>query len=1235
MRVRKKNVRWFALLIAAVLSSLSITAPLAENLAFQQVLPLYTAPPTNNPSESERIQTEQRQQLIRLQNGAYGKPENFTAKVHLAFKKDKRPVVASIWPFVFQAPTEGSLVNGWRGEESSYSWGLNMDAKALPLTIPLVPENGAKPFQLREFNEFWLDYAPSPGMPLCIPNIEFKFSIPQYGSKALQVMAASAASISGSNMRNFKSLKIIGTERSNWKEKDHSYLVSRVLGFAPDEDWRYVQSQKNGVMQRRMHIQLDNVELLEIAVAPGTIINRINMLIGQEDNYSAGELVEFANPKNITLQDGRQVIHLNLREALEKIFAKESTENLKEPGKYHFYLQEIFIYIPGKAFSISKKKPVESLNFLRQVKDKRTQISESMFQRVTLASSFIIENSFRHRMVVDLNKLAEKGRANLKSTKLLLLPPIGATSCAIRIKEKQLVSTYSGNIPSFARVVEDWSRHRGRLFNATPPQGDHVESPGIIGYFPLSTLAQDARQDGRVGVVIKPGANLRAATLLPHVTTETDLLVLEEGPRAYSILGLNGKEIASDKRRLISSIGANLRATASLPNVTTENDLLVLEGRSRTLEISWPLTAHINDKTLFYFGVGEGVEQTGSIRLTLDLADGSVVQQQVVPNQPLYLMAGEAEVRNIRLLILPTVIPYRFKLREMALFAPAAASYAQAFSLPLPTQYNLVPKPVLQFGQVSVLEVKPGRISGMAFNESLRFSTPLDPPLDWASGVRLNYNFPPTYTDEKACSLSLQFNWENGKTERQVCFEQPNGVLYIPMANFIGATDKPQNLGALRSIDWALRSATYGDRGLPESFDLQFSVDGWAMASAADHLRLSPLFNVGRYPVFADAEHNKEGATRHYARKIWLPLKDKALPRMLAAGREIRPVEDWLFTLDQVMVEPSQPMSRDRWHELTVRAVPYTSPRWPKWLAWFSVVLLILVTWKKGWWSPGKAWALGKGSVKVLTRILRGVLGVAGRWSWHALPYINLAIGLLALGPGLFLAGWYGLNFAGIMLISGSILLAWGAYCLWREQTEQHHPVRSSAMRARFIVLAVALGAAIWSLAQYKLGTQALWGFLPLLGAIYTFLPALYRLGLQLVLNYRGYVFLGGWLALALALYGGSLLVKVGSEENYLFNFGTLALLFALRASLLMLAPHFRRFFPATAERVYGGAGSLYFYGALVMLVATVAVLSVKLQPIAEQLAIIAYYSLIIGTVQAVWALCKRDKKIVEIPSSE
>ena len=80
-----------------------------------------------------------------------------------------------------------------------------------------------------------------------------------------------------------------------------------------------------------------------------------------------------------------------------------------------------------------------------------------------------------------------------------------------------------------------------------------------------------------------------------------------------------------------------------------------------------------------------------------------------------------------------------------------------------------------------------------------------------------------------------------------------------------------------------------------------------------------------------------------------------------------------------------------------------------------------------------------------------------------------------------------------------------------------------------------------------------------------------------------------------------------------------------VREIFLVVEPRLRRSFPNIANSVFGGAGSLYFSGALVLLVGTATMLSLKLEPIAEQLAVIVYYCLVVGTVLEIMAL-RRDR---------
>jgi hypothetical protein len=246
MRATKKVSRRFVLAVAGALGGLLIVTTSAEDPALQQMLPLYNVPTASNLAVAERNQAEREQRFEKLQSGAYGKLENFTAKAHLVFKTAKWPMVAVARTFTLESPV-ATRDNEWRQEGMLYVWRGNMDARALPLTIPIVPEKGAKPFHLDDFDGFWLDYTSSPGVPLCTPQIEYQASILPYtgDSRVVQGFATHTSDVP----YLLETIATIDATRANWKEKEYGYLVGRVLGLRYDEDWRYVQSQNNSVMQ--------------------------------------------------------------------------------------------------------------------------------------------------------------------------------------------------------------------------------------------------------------------------------------------------------------------------------------------------------------------------------------------------------------------------------------------------------------------------------------------------------------------------------------------------------------------------------------------------------------------------------------------------------------------------------------------------------------------------------------------------------------------------------------------------------------------------------------------------------------------------------------------------------------------------------------------------------------------------------------------------------------------------
>lgn len=118
-----------------------------------------------------------------------------------------------------------------------------------------------------------------------------------------------------------------------------------------------------------------------------------------------------------------------------------------------------------------------------------------------------------------------------------------------------------------------------------------------------------------------------------------------------------------------------------------------------------------------------------------------------------------------------------------------------------------------------------------------------------------------------------------------------------------------------------------------------------------------------------------------------------------------------------------------------------------------------------------------------------------------------------------------------------------------------------------------------------------------------------------------------GWSVVTTALYGVGFIQKSQKGENYFFTLGGMAGVLTLRAIFLLLEPWFRRAYPKLAASIFDGAGSLYFAGAIVGLLLTALLLTATLEAFAEQMAVVVYYFLVVGTVLELVAL-RRNRQI-------
>jgi hypothetical protein len=90
---------------------------------------------------------------------------------------------------------------------------------------------------------------------------------------------------------------------------------------------------------------------------------------------------------------------------------------------------------------------------------------------------------------------------------------------------------------------------------------------------------------------------------------------------------------------------------------------------------------------------------------------------------------------------------------------------------------------------------------------------------------------------------------------------------------------------------------------------------------------------------------------------------------------------------------------------------------------------------------------------------------------------------------------------------------------------------------------------------------------------------------------------------------------------NYYFTFGGMVAVVIWYIWMVRMRGPLQRRWPTVAEKIYGGAGSIYFSGALVGLAVTALLLISRLELFAEQVAVVVYYCLMVGTLLEIVAL--------------
>ena len=1157
----------------------------------------------------------------------------YRAKAKVTLATEKVPEVVDSRTLEWRTPTRrAESVTGWLERDGAWIWTPGTDSAPLSFHFATARDGGDREVNLADFAELWLDLVETVPGESCRISVAMNVAAKSRKTRVKESGIRKYRLVSGPS-ESLSPMLNIDSASANWKPKDNFYLVKRVLGLGFDEDWRYIQDGKNAVIQRRFHQDLRNVEVLDLLFAPGAAVGRVNLWVSWKDHLRSDELIDWdAMPKQIepTAEGTRVRLHLG-----GVVRARLAAQKREGPA----FLAEMVIFIPGEAGKIAAQRPLHTLTFQSMSGESSKGLATDI---IDLPQHSELVSPGHRRLAIDLRPLAEKRwpEVSFENGIVTLRPSDPTQYCGIRPTSLRLVTLGDGRRPVSVGDVLRFGQTLGGPFLIPPSAGSTLEWIEADSYLPFVLLPVQPQE-------IKPG----------------------DRELGFSGWGLALRVSSADKAR-----------------IEKEPDGVVLTGAGGEVTLLWTRTAKLDRESRLMFRVPHGAEQILDARAEIEFDGGEKVSLGFVVNQAVVLGSPKRAGKTVRRIVIqlkmreapfrlklgdklsellryflaerpeelnetpfrlkltdPQVVqamallkelnetPFRLKLGELLLFHPRLIQPNAVVNAPRPN-FEFIPLTAAEVKapEHALLTASDNRTYGVfpAGNHpsgALLWATPVRQPA--GALVALQFDYRLSAATDEPCWLTVTLKGKGRNVTRQLCPKGMQGRLVEPLAQFLG--DLPPG-ETVRSISWKVQLPA--DRRQAISFDFQAHLGTVRAPSIADLLRNYPLFRIGQQsyrPAGLADETLKDLAQRGSA---WLDLgtfgwEGGRLPLQLADAHPY-------FRVNRVNLESSTALTEEQWARLLGKDKHSDSP-WPRRLAMFGLLLLVTIwAWLRRV-SLRRLRERGLSWIRAAWPPCRSILAWLAGWAWRtALRFrlwANRAIGAFLLVPGLWLLGRMESTPLTRGLVGFALVLSAGA--LWHElrwryssRTERAGSVAwwfGNSDKIPAFVLFLTAAATGWM--AWSLGRGEMYGaLLPLVAVGYFYLPSL-ALAVRWIKTDIGATWT--WALLTMALYLLGLRYGARTGENYFFTFGGLAAVLAGRAWLISARVRIEADWPIVAQKVYGGAGTLYFTGALVGLVLTALFMTLKLEPLAEQVAVVVYYFLVAGTVLEILALRRKPRR--------
>jgi len=991
---------------------------------------------------------------------------------------------------------------------------------------------------------------------------------------------------------------------STWKEISFIDGFKQLFGSTQGiESWNWQQTSDGIEVKKTLNWTFRPNSKLAIYVEPYSIIPSISLQFGTK--HKKGLVKTLYDPVVSKLTEGKFAVLIDL----DNLVVDQLLESMNDEGEIALpILHNIEISLPGSAKEIITKRKLREVALFEKASS-LDNIDDLGFVLQTYyhpLSSLTEKVGFqRGRRIIDLSKLTAIPDMVMNGGVLYIYIPDKQSNCEIEIDSIRLASTYKTNKLDYLSEVENWNKKYGGNFLDAVFQYDLIEGMKFLAYS-SPEIFYNAKENYEKITNIPVGAT--GDVLVDKITTTTT------DTMPIVVVDNYKKDVSKDKWLSVDGIQLTSSGQIISAKSTEQSKGVQFKGEGRSVHLLWPAKTKLDKQSVFYLDLPKGKENIHSIQLNINGRNGEKWQRLIKANEPVLLTNTPREIDSAEIKLTFKDFAFDFVLNELAIVSPIMLTNEEALISEIPWKDGQL----LESGLSSVGVEQLGKLSdeNVSFwseeidNGWVEAVTPI--PATWTERVGISYQIPSEWLGTDGCILEGDFIFVNQTLHRSFCLNQASAT-HSFSAGGLGILSQEK----LEKIVWRLQKP----KGESGQVTLNTWINSRGMSSVYNQIQHSPLFYLGNKPYYLSNDNIQEISSRH---GFWSSLPQQFLNEYIEYPSLLRTNKNPWFEVERIAVAPRGVMSLDRWLSL-IKPIEFEKKfNWLKLIGFVLFAWLAVIIIRKGRWSYKQSaisstirfvsWQLPQMLVKQFWKI--GLY--LSRW-------INILLAIIFVPVLIWFSARIDDVLVSYILLTSTIFLSVNVFRFWK----QFGLLEKRSDNAIWLEVTWGVFSALILLLLFfvsKPNFQIQWYMIILiLVAFYGVLPEIVSLTSNLYKTSKDLLMLIIWGGIALILYMVGLMTAVNLGENYYFTFGGIAVVIAWQSLVRCWKPSVESRWPALSEKVYGGAGAQYFSGFIVVLVGVSVILMFKLDPIAEQLAVIGYYMLVVGVVLEILAL-RKDK---------